>query len=169
MRTTVLHAVAWYFALAGGAVLSEEPMPKQAVSGEVEFFERRVRPILAENCFSCHGPKKQMAGLRLDSAEALRKGSENGEVVKPGDPEHSRLVLAIRQTGELKMPPKKSLPPEAIETLTQWVKQGASWPQAKAVDADASDAWKRHWAFQPIRNPAPPPVKNTAWPRTSIV
>jgi hypothetical protein len=167
MRSCVFHSVACCFILAGVAIHADEPNRNDATFGKAYFFERRVRPILAENCFSCHGPKKQMAGLRLDSAESLRKGSDNGEVVKPGDPEHSPLILAIRQTGDLKMPPKKKLPAQEIEALTQWVKQGASWPQTKAVDA-ASHAGMHHWAFQPIGNPAPPAVRNTYWPRTSI-
>jgi hypothetical protein len=149
--------------MASGA---DEAKPKAATASNVEFFERRVRPILSENCFSCHGPKKQMGGLRLDSGEAVRKGGDDGPVVKAGDPDNSLLIQAIRQSGDLKMPPKKKLPDEAILALTIWIKNGAVWPSVPA--AGDGEAAKRHWAFQPIRNPAPPAVKNTNWPRTPV-
>ena len=61
-----------------------------------EFFETQVRPVLAENCFRCHGPKQQKNGMRLDSQAGMLKGGDTGAVVVPGDPEASRLVRAIR-------------------------------------------------------------------------
>src|SRR5205807_861393 len=106
-------------------------------------------------------------GLRLDSGESLRRGGDDGPVVKAGDPDNSLLIQAIRQTGDLKMPPKKRLPAEAIETLAIWIKNGAVWPQTAAAGSDAAN-WKSHWAFQPIRDPAPPAVRDTAWPKTPI-
>src|SRR5688572_24554717 len=121
-----------------------------------DFFEKRVRPVLAEHCFSCHGPKKQSAGLRLDSHKALMEGSDNGPVVVPGQPDKSPLVAALAHTGQVKMPPKGKLPAEAIEAFTAWVKLGAPWPDvAVKMNPDiAADAWKKHWTFRPIANPA---------------
>jgi hypothetical protein len=108
-----------------------------------------------------------MGGLRLDSGEAITKGGEDGQVVKPGDPKNSLLIQAIRQAGELKMPPKSKLAPEEIEALTAWVRQGAKWPPiSPSLDADAG--WKRHWSFQPVSNPMPPAVKDVCWPRTPV-
>src|SRR5262249_34319110 len=107
---------------ARGADDSKSRVPTTA--GD-EFFETRVRPILAEKCISCHGPKKQMGGLRLDSGDAIAKGGDDGQVVRSGDPENSLLIQAIRQSGELKMPPKSKLAQEEIEALTTWVRQGA--------------------------------------------
>src|SRR4051812_44054266 len=92
----------------------------------VEFFENQVRPVLAENCYGCHGPQKQKGGLRLDSAAAVTKGGESGPVVSPGKPEASRLIKAVRQTDDdLKMPPKGRLKDAEIAALTTWVKSGA--------------------------------------------
>src|SRR6476620_2447331 len=72
-----------------------------------DFFEKRVRPVLAEHCFACHGPRKQEAGLRLDSRAALEKGSDNGPVVDWKDASASRLLSAIRYDNpELQMPPE---------------------------------------------------------------
>ncbi len=88
-------------------------------------------------------------------------------MVVPGAPEKSALVRAIRHTGEIKMPPKQKLPPQAIDALTTWIKTGAAWPEAKIVAKD-DDAWKKHWAFQPIRDPPLPAVKDQRWLQTSI-
>jgi mono/diheme cytochrome c family protein len=138
-----------------------------------EFFEARVRPVLAENCYSCHGPAQQMAGLRLDSRASVLKGSMNGPVLVPGDPEKSALIRAIRYNGAVKMPPPGKLPNPVIETLTAWVKIGAPWPSTPISSAAGSAtpasgfvitaAQKRHWAFQPVRKPPLPAVKNKAW------
>jgi hypothetical protein len=143
--------------------------PPQATAAEADFFEQRVRPVLTEHCHSCHGPAKQKSGLRLDSRTALLKGGDGGPVVRPGDPENSPLVQAVRYDGPTKMPPKGKLPPAAVEALTAWVKMGAPWPQSGTTGGpSAPDAWKRHWAFQSIQNPPLPHVKDTLWPRTSV-
>src|SRR5262245_48833868 len=91
----------------------------------VEFFESRVRPVLAENCYSCHGPKRQQAGLRLDSRVALLKGSDNGPVLVPGQPDQSLLLRVLKYDGDVKMPPKGKLAPEQLQALTDWVRFGA--------------------------------------------
>src|SRR5947209_6494438 len=131
--------------------------PAAPTSREVEFFESRIRPVLAEHCFRCHGPQKQRAGLRLDSAEALQKGSESGVVLVPGHPEKSILIQAVRQEGDLKMPQKGKLPPAAIADLTAWVQMGAPWPATVGQPAAAAeDSLKKHWAFQAVRKPALP-------------
>jgi hypothetical protein len=130
-------------------------------------FERRVRPILVEQCQSCHGPKKQMGGLRLDSREAILKGGDSGPALKTGDPDESRLIRAVRHDGDLKMPPRKKLPPPAIDALAAWVKAGAPWPAAERVDLDR-DVWKRHWAFQPVRRPPVPALRTATHARNPI-
>jgi hypothetical protein len=129
-------------------------------------FERHVRPLLVEHCVGCHGPKKRMGGLRLDTRAGLVEGGENGPVVKPADPDASRLVQAVRRTGELKMPPKKKLKQAEVDAVAAWVKAGAPWP-ADQTKAD-EQAWKRHWAFQPVRDQPPPAVKNGCRARTAI-
>ncbi len=91
----------------------------------VEFFEKHVRPVLVSKCQSCHGPKRQQGGLRLDSGTALLKGSDNGAVLVPGQPDKSLLIQAIRYDRDVQMPPKGKLPEEAIAHLTTWVKMGA--------------------------------------------
>src|SRR5262249_39600760 len=96
------------FGLLAGLVLGLAPAPLPAADmptspSALEFFESRVRPVLAENCYSCHGPKRQQAGLRLDSRPVLLKGSDNGPVLVPGQPDQSLLVRALKYDGEVKM------------------------------------------------------------------
>src|SRR5579885_2969568 len=74
-----------------------------ATEEQKQFFENKVRPVLAQNCFACH-TNSQMGGLRLDSREGLMKGGKSGAVVVPGDPDKSLMITAIKQTTELKMP-----------------------------------------------------------------
>src|SRR5262245_17918442 len=71
---------------------------------DAEFFESKVRPLLVEHCQSCHGPKRQQAGLRLDTRTDFLKGGDTGPIVKPGKPDESPLVLAVRHGGDVKMP-----------------------------------------------------------------
>jgi hypothetical protein len=96
--------------LVGAPILAGDPgIPAElqhVAASHSEFFEARIRPILAENCFSCHGPKKQQSGLRLDSREGLLKGADSGPVVVPGRPEESPLIEAIRHDATIKMPLK---------------------------------------------------------------
>src|SRR3954453_9333627 len=91
-----------------------------ANSADVDFFEKQIRPVLSEHCWSCHGPKKQNAGLRLDSRAALLKGGESGPAVDEKEPTKSLLLAAIRHDGELRMPPKPKgkLGQPAIDALT---------------------------------------------------
>jgi mono/diheme cytochrome c family protein len=132
----------------------------------LELFETKVRPLLVENCVGCHGPKKQQGGLRLDSKTAFLKGGDNGAVVDAAKPEESTLLTAVRYDGDLKMPPKGALPKPAVDTLTEWIKAGAPWPDDVAPPLKAaSPAEMRgsHWAFRPVQKPSEPAVKDAAW------
>src|SRR5438128_1250156 len=72
-----------------------------AEPGDLEFVEKRVRPIFAQYCHECHGPAKQTSGLRLDTAAGLKKGGDNGPVIVPQKPDDSLLIRAIRRNGDL--------------------------------------------------------------------
>ena len=87
--------------LAVPAIAADKPTPEA-----IEFFENKIRPVLTEQCYSCHGEKKQSAGLRLDSKASVLKGGETGPALVPGKADDSLIVKAIRHDGELKMPPK---------------------------------------------------------------
>ena len=132
----------------------------------IEFFESRVRPILVDRCFKCHGEKKQSNGLRLDSREAALKGGDSGPSLVAGKPDESLLVQAVAQThAELKMPPSGKMPDAAVATLRQWVAQGAPWPAVSGTTTSQTSATNAgpdpaaHWAFRPIKPVSPPRVK----------
>jgi mono/diheme cytochrome c family protein len=152
-----------------------------------EFFEAKVRPVIADRCLDCHGKEKSKGGLRLDSREGFLKGAESGPVVLPGKPEESSLITAIRYDGEVQMPPKGKLKENEIAALTEWVKQGAFWPATRAGAASSAtpasmakppesvastykltEAQRSFWSFRPVANSRPPVVRNQAWPVSAI-
>jgi cytochrome c553 len=137
-----------------------------------DFFETKIRPIFANVCSNCHDDKAT-SGLRVLSREALLQGGHSGPAIVPNDPEKSLLIQAVRQTGELKMPKGGKLPPEDVQNLTEWVRMGAPWPQAKPVIASGtpfkiSPEQRAFWSFQAIKMPAVPAVKNARWAKTDI-
>ena len=143
---------------------------------KLEFFEQKIRLLLSEHCFECHSVTgKDIKGeLRLDTGEGLLKGGEGGPVLVPGKPDESRLIRAVRHTGELKMPPKSKLSDQQINDLTEWVRQGATVPTAAPVpvaparqEADLTEL-RKSWQYQPPKDHPVPPVKNAAWPKSPI-
>jgi hypothetical protein len=113
-----------------------------------EFFEKQVRPVLANNCFACHS-KVKMGGLQLDSREHLMQGGQDGPVVIAGDPDKSLLIQAVRKTHpRIKMPPQGKLSEQEVSDLAAWVKSGAVWPDSVAVNKQ-----DEFWAFQPVKKP----------------
>jgi hypothetical protein len=140
---------------------------------DTAFFESKVRPLLIQRCYECHShDKKIKGGLALDSKPGWQTGGENGAAITPGDVSKSLLITAIRYTdSHLQMPTKGKLPAEEIAILEQWVKLGAPDPREKEVVSAAKkkrvidlNEGKKFWAFQPVSNPKPPLVKDTAWP-----
>lgn len=137
----------------------------------VAFFESRVRPVLVEHCYSCHGADKQKGGLRLDSRDALRKGGDSGPALVPGKPDESRLVRAVRHADKsLKMPPDKKLRAEQVADLERWVALGAPDPRDGPPEAGADADWeavvrqrRTWWSLQPVRKPSLPTVGDTGW------
>jgi hypothetical protein len=141
---------------------------------QVEFFEKKIRPVLAAECYECHGGKKQKGDLALDSREGLRKGGESGPVVVPGKPEESLLIRSITHADpDLKMPSKApKLDERVIADFVAWVKMGAPDPRTEPdkVVAASAQSWpeklaarRQWWCFQPLDQSAPPSPKNGAW------
>ncbi len=145
------------------------------IAADADFFETRVRPVLAKNCYSCHTGSR-LGGLQLDSREGLLKGGNSGPAIVPGDPEKSLLMQAVLRVHEkFKMPPQGPLEPTEVAGLKAWIKSGAEWPVAPepAVPVDASvytirPEQRAFWAFQPVKKQPPPAVKNVAWPKSTI-
>jgi len=163
------------------AVAADKPATaaaKPITPQQEEFFERKVRPLLSARCWKCHGSKKQEGGLRLDTRSAMVKGGESGPALVPGKPDQGLLVEAIGYKG-LEMPPDGKLKAAEIAVLLRWIKMGAPWPTGKIAppktgqksdpQSTIRDVAKTHWAFQPVRKPVPPVVKDRSdWVRNDI-
>jgi cytochrome c553 len=153
-------------------VLGAAPAPTALTPAQNQFFEAKVRPVLAENCYRCHSAQseKVKAGLMLDTRDGLLNGGQSGAAIVPGDADRSLLIKAVRYTDpELHMPPKKKLSDAQIADLTTWIKMGAPDPRTAAADPKKwSDSSKKHWAWQPLKKPAVPEVKDTAWVKTPV-
>ncbi|MEE2713684.1 MAG: DUF1549 domain-containing protein [Planctomycetota bacterium] len=166
------RATALFLFLLGSVVSAQPP------SADLDWFEKNVRPLLAENCFGCHGPKRQRAGLRVDHLSTILAGGANGAEIVRGDPDKSRLIRAIRyEDVHLRMPPKGRLPEKAIETLEEWVRRGAPWPDEPPPIAGASGdkpafnlAQRRaaHWCWSELAKPAVPAVADRSWVRQPL-
>jgi hypothetical protein len=169
MRTSSRFAVF----LTAGLTLILLPSAGSAQESGVEFFEKKIRPVLVEHCYSCHSRQanKERGGLLLDSRDALRRGGDNGPAIVLGKPGESLLIQAIRHADpKLKMPKAGKLPANIIADFERWIALGAPDPRddkvvAKSMDFDAA---KKHWAYQPIRDPMPPTVKNRVWVKSPI-
>ncbi len=144
---------------------------------DLEFFEKRIRPVLTTACASCHSreSEKIKGGLLLDSLEGLMKGGEGGAVVVPGKPDKSRLIEAVRWTNaDFQMPPKKALRPDQIEDLAQWVAMGAPWPAGESAaparkrGLEITDKDRQHWAFRAVTRPATPQISGVGVGRNPI-
>jgi hypothetical protein len=137
---------------------------------DIEFFEKRVRPILVDRCVSCHSAAKgkTKGNLALDTRDGWRKGGDSGPAVVPGKPDESLLVQAIRHEGDgPQMPPNDAggkLADSQIAALTEWVRRGAYDPRtAEARRGGKTEQELREWwSFQPIKPVAPPTVGKAA-------
>ena len=141
--------------LAAELLFAQTPSPAKI------DFDRQIRPILSDKCYTCHGPdeKKRMANLRLDQRDGGVFSERNGYViVKPGDSAASRLYQRISSAKPaFRMPPPGSgqtLSPQQIDLIRQWIEDGAKW--------------ETHWAYAVPKAPAIPSVSNPQWVRNPI-
>ena len=140
----------------------------EATREQIQFFESKVRPLLASHCYQCHGPEKQKGKLRLDSRSTLVAGGESGPAIVENDPAASLLIQAINYQS-LEMPPSGKLKDGEIEILTRWVAMGAPWTPGEMVrskveqnDKDnISEEDRQFWSFQPIVCPPVPTVEDS--------
>src|SRR5262245_1930008 len=93
-----------------------------------EYFEKHIRPLLADRCQKCHGAKKASGGLRLTSREAALKGGDSGPAAVPGKPDESLLIKVVGYRDKPRMPPDGKLSDGEIARLKEWVRLGAPWP-----------------------------------------
>jgi cytochrome c553 len=166
----------WALSLTGAIALASARAspPDEAVA--VQFFEKKIRPLLAGNCYNCHSANTNShGGLRVDDRNGLLQGGNRGPAIVPGRPDQSLLIRAVRHTHKkLKMPPKKHLSDQQIADLTTWIGAGAAWPQPRIPAAlgrsraKYANLRKEHWAWQPLRQAPTPAVRDAAWPRNDV-
>ncbi|MFN0105406.1 MAG: PSD1 and planctomycete cytochrome C domain-containing protein [Bryobacteraceae bacterium] len=144
---------------------------------QTEYFEKNVRPVLATKCQMCHNPKAKTSGLDMSTGADFFAGGASGSLINVETPEQSLLLMALSYEGTLKMPPMGKLKDDEIAKIREWVKMGAPWPgvDKKAGAATLSstgtrkhgstftDDERKFWAFQPVKKPVAPSVRNTGW------
>lgn len=143
---------------------------------DMQFFESKIRPILAEKCYKCHSREadKVRGGFQLDTREGLLEGGSTGPAIVLGKPDDSLLIQAIRYSDpDLQMPPKgEKLSDREIADLTEWVRRGAPDPRGLASKGSAPSKYggvgRQHWSFLPLTKPAVPTVKTPEWSKTPV-
>jgi hypothetical protein len=160
-----------YFTVVSAVVLSAQGA--ELSRSQLEFFENKVRPVLANHCYKCHSQsaEKVKGGLLLDTREGALAGGNTGAAIVPGNPEKSLLIQAVRYGNpDLQMPPKgEKLTDAQVADLTAWVKMGAPDPRSATVaQKNWVDPNKKHWAFQPVTTPTVPNVKDANWAKTPV-
>lgn len=169
MRLAIALATTFALSLGAPAGAADSPTREQ-----LDFFESKIRPVLATNCYACHSAeaKTRMGGLGLDTRDSIREGGQRGHAVVPSDVESSLIIGAIRYDGALKMPPTGKLSDEVIADFVKWIEMGAPDPREVKVQQAAStidlEQGRQYWAFQAPRKSTLPPVRDQAWPRGTI-
>lgn len=182
---SVLFGFSWQVRHTRAEAPAETQTPTVAETAptaeEIEYFEKHVRPLLHQRCYSCHSAEatKLQGGLRLDSRAALLKGGDSGPAIATAESsddaaDASLLIEAIRYEGtSYDMPPDGKLPDAEIALLTAWVNRGAPFPvtEIAPLPTEANidfDEGRRHWAFQPLAEPALPATIADPWSRGRI-
>lgn len=148
--------------------------PALSRAGEhLAFFENEIRPLLAAECYECHGPDKAKAGLRLDHSEFILAGGDSGPALVAGKPDESLLIEAVRRNDpDFSMPPKKELTETQVAALEKWVALGAPWPEEKAARSETDEHGftaedRQWWAIQPLAEVSPPDA-GAEWSKNDI-
>jgi hypothetical protein len=170
-----MNAMRFVWLLAGPSLLLN--LNVYAQSPSQDFFENRIRPLLAAKCQMCHNPKVKTAGLDMSTGAAFFQGGQSGALINHAEPESSYLLKVVSYDERLKMPPTGKLAPEQLADLKAWVNMGAPWPgldpkslrpESQSSGHQFTEEEKNFWAFQPVRKPQPPQVKDSAWARTAV-
>jgi hypothetical protein len=184
-RRLRLLKVALILGVIGSAIMLQWPVALAGLEGSVppqtaeqqEFFEKKIRPLFVKNCQSCHNARVKTAGLDLSTPEGFMRGGDSGPLISREQPESSRLLQVVSFEGHLKMPPTGKLKNDEIAALTAWVQMGAPWPGAtqpvaaspkRKASREFLETERNFWAFQPMKNAAPPAIKTGHWATTPI-
>jgi hypothetical protein len=173
-RAVVFSLLAVILSAAGGDVFASQAPEAEA---KLEFFEKKVRPILVSRCYACHSAEtKPSGGLRVDDRNGLLMGGNAGPAVIAGEPTKGLLLDRILHTDPKKRMPKEGelLTESEVEVLKTWIADGAVWPHESLpanlgkLTKKAEDLKATHWAWQPLHEPKVPEVKDASWPRSNI-
>lgn len=166
LTALVLSLLCWSPVLAETPAFSDE---------DIAYFERKIRPLLSQHCYSCHSQDAKVlhGELLLDSSAGLQRGGESGPLIVSGNPEESLLIQAVRYQDGLEMPPKGKLPEAKVADLIAWVKRGAPMPSVseelvfseQQIDFEQG---RKFWSFQPVVEQELPVVKQVEWPQQRI-
>ena len=169
VRTNVGRSLAvWLIATVCAA---SDPQPPTAE--QLKFFESKIRPVLVEQCYSCHSAesKELKGGLQVDHREGLLAGGDSGPAVVAGNPDESLLIEALKYES-YEMPPKGKLSEQVIADFERWVAMGLPDPRTGEVVRPAQgidlEEGRKFWSFQPIARPDVPQVKNASWPLDEV-
>lgn len=164
--------------LLAGAVSGQTPQKlDEGDTAKIEFFEKKIRPILTDHCYHCHSADTKPAGnLRVDDRNGLLTGGNTGPAVVPGNPSKSLLLKRVTLKDEKRRMPieGKQLTEEQVADLTTWIKDGAAWPAVRIPTSlgkpkpEYEKLKKEHWAWQPLGSPKIPAVKNQEWVKDDI-
>lgn len=169
----ILPILGLLFAAKGGVFAA-------AQDSQEEFFEKKIRPVLAEKCFKCHSAEaeKLKGSLQLDHLQHLLEGGDTGPAIVPGNVDESLLIESILYGNEdLQMPPKEKLSDEIVNDFKTWIASGAYWPEEKVPvrgekdesgKFDLQKRFQEHWSWRPVEKPELPPVQKTDWPGNPI-
>ena len=151
---------------------------ERASADQLAYFESKIRPLLISRCIECHGETAQEGNLRLDSRHGWEIGGESGRAIRPGKPDASLLIKAVRYANkDLQMPPDEQLPADEIAMLAKWIEQGAIDPRLETGNAVqlTTDSWAEEfqkrldwWSLQPLAKSEPPVVTNDHWSRQPV-
>ncbi len=153
-------------------LLSGNVFAADDMAGE-EFFESKVRPLLSQHCFACHGRDQKKGGLSLSNRDALMTGGESGPTVVLEHPADSLLIQAVEHRGGLQMPPNAKLTDAEQKILRKWVELGLPWSTKGdhggirangTITAEDRD----FWSFKPVADVPVPIVQNATWPRRTL-
>lgn len=168
-RTCIGRSLATW--LMVGVCVASEPQPPTAA--QLEFFEKKIRPVLIEHCYSCHSAesKELKGGLQVDHRAGMLAGGDSGPAVVEGNPDESLLIEALKYES-YEMPPKGKLPEKVIADFEHWIAMGLPDPRVGEVVRPAEgidiEEGRKFWSFLPISRPEVPQVKNASWPRNEV-
>ena len=180
-RQSTSWSCIYRFGIGFGVIFGMIPLQNHAeefAAADLEFFEKKIRPVMSASCFKCHSneAKKLKAGLLMDSRAGLLEGGESGEAVVSGKPELSLMIKAIEYDNvDLQMPPKSKLSDSQIADFKTWIEKGLPWPQESAPQIneeiksfDLAARRASHWAWRPVDLVTPPEVQQREWVRNPV-